>query len=280
MLAAHFFHAGDRERAWRYSRLSGDQAKGIYANVDAASFYTRALDTARRFRGATGTEVAAVAESLGDVRYRLGEFEAAGDAYKLSLRHLAGDRIEEARLLLKQALIPWRLGRYPQALGRVTRGLRLIEGLEDEAAIRERANLFARKAVIRQQQGKAARGDRVVQADDRGRRGTGRTGSARAGAVRPRLGVRNTRAVRRSRLLGACARDLRGARQPRAARGDPQQPRRHRLLPGAVGPRRSASTSVRSRSGSGRATAGRRPSPSSTAPKSCSTRDGWTRQNR
>ena len=78
VLAAHFFHAGDRERAWRYSRLAGDRAKGIYANVDAASFYTRALDTARRFRGAAGSDVAVVAESLGDVRYRLGEFEAAG----------------------------------------------------------------------------------------------------------------------------------------------------------------------------------------------------------
>lgn len=154
VLAAHFFHAGDHERAWRYSRLSGDRAKGIYANVDAASFYMRALDTAKRFRGATGPEIATVAESLGDVRYRLGEFEAAGDAYRLSLRHVAGDRIEEARLLLKQALIPWRLGRYPQALGRVTRGLRLIDGLEDAAAIRERANLFARKAVIRQRQGR------------------------------------------------------------------------------------------------------------------------------
>ncbi len=153
-LAAHFFHAGDRERAWRYSRSAGDHAKGIYANVDAASFYTRALDTSRRFRGATGSEVAAVAESLGDVRYRLGEFEAAGEAFRLSQRHLAGDRVEEARLLLKQALIPWRLGRYPQALGRVTRGLRLIDGLEDEAAIRERANLFARNAVIRQRQGR------------------------------------------------------------------------------------------------------------------------------
>ena len=86
VLAAHFFHAGDYERAWRYSRLSGDQAKGIYANVDAASFYTRALQTARRFRVVTGSEIADVAESLGDVRYRLGEFEAAGDAYKLSLK--------------------------------------------------------------------------------------------------------------------------------------------------------------------------------------------------
>jgi class 3 adenylate cyclase/tetratricopeptide (TPR) repeat protein len=154
VVAAHFFHAGDRDRAWRYSRFAGDHAKGIYANVDAASFYTRALQTAKRFRAATGSEIAGVAESLGDVRYRLGEFEAAGEAYRLSLRYLAGDRIEEARLLLKQALIPWRLGRYPEALGRVTRGLRRIEGLDDEAATRERANLYARKAVIKQRQGR------------------------------------------------------------------------------------------------------------------------------
>jgi class 3 adenylate cyclase/tetratricopeptide (TPR) repeat protein len=155
VLAAHFFHAADRDRAWRYSRLAGDHAKGIYANVDAASLYMQALQTARRFRGATGSEIGAVAESLGDVRYRLGEFEDAGEAYRLAVRHTAGDRIEGARLLLKQALIPWRLGRYPQALARVTRGLRLIEGLNDQAAVRERANLFARKAVIKQQQGRA-----------------------------------------------------------------------------------------------------------------------------
>ncbi len=154
VLAVHFFHGGNFERAWRYSRLAGDHAKRIYANVDAASLYARALRAARRFRGATGPEIAAVAESLGDVRYRLGEFEAAGDAYRTSRRHLSADPVEEARLLLKHALIPWRLGRYPQALRWLTRGLRLVEGLDGPAAARQRADLFARTAVIRQRQGR------------------------------------------------------------------------------------------------------------------------------
>jgi len=153
VLCVHFFHAGDLGRAWRYSRLAGDHAKRIYANVDAASFYERALSAAGRYRGAAEPDVAGVAESLGDVRYRLGEFEAAGEAYRTSRRHLPADPVEEARLMLKHALGPWRLGRYPQALRWLTRGLHVLEGHEEPPALRQRANLYARKAVIRQKQG-------------------------------------------------------------------------------------------------------------------------------
>ena len=153
VLSLHFLHAGDFERAWRYSRLAGDQAKRIYANVDAASFYERALHAAGRFRGAAGSDVGAVAESLGDVRYRLGQFEGAGEAYRVSRRHSPAGAVGEARLMLKQALGPWRLGRYPQALGWLTRGIRMIEGHEEQEAVRERARLYAWKGVIKQKQG-------------------------------------------------------------------------------------------------------------------------------
>ena len=153
VLSLHFFHAGDFERAWRYSRLAGDHAKRIYANVDAASLYERALSAARRYRGAAEPDVAGVAESLGDVRYRLGEFEAAGEAYRTSRRHLPADPVEEARLMLKHALGPWRLGRYPQALGWLTRGIRVIEGHEEQEEVRERARLYAWKGVIKLKQG-------------------------------------------------------------------------------------------------------------------------------
>ena len=74
----------------------------------------------------------------------------------------------------------------------------------------------------------------MVQAHDRGCRGDRGAGGARAGAVRPRLGVRDSRAIRRGRLLGARSGDLRGAGKSRAAGRDPQQPRRNRLLPGQM----------------------------------------------
>ena len=154
LLSLHFFHADDPERAWEYSRIAGDHAKRVYANVEAATSYRRALHAARRFRGAADTDVAAVAESLGDVRYRLGEFEAAGDAYRASRRHLPADPVAESRLMLKHALCPWRLGRYPQALRWLTRAIHLVEGLENPPAICQRANLYAWKGAIRQKQGR------------------------------------------------------------------------------------------------------------------------------
>jgi tetratricopeptide (TPR) repeat protein len=55
--------------------------------------------------------------------------------------------------MLKHALIPWRLGRYPQALRWLTRGLHAIEGHEEQPAVRQRASLYAWKGVIRQKQG-------------------------------------------------------------------------------------------------------------------------------
>ena len=128
-------------------------AEAIYANVEASEFYERALQAAGRFSGATAGEVAAVAESLGDVRVRLGEFEAAGEAYRASRRRWPRERVEDAELMLKQALVPWRLGRYPQALRWLTRALNAIDGDEREAAVRQRASLYGWKGIVRQKQG-------------------------------------------------------------------------------------------------------------------------------
>jgi class 3 adenylate cyclase/tetratricopeptide (TPR) repeat protein len=153
VLSLHFFHASEFERAWRYSRLAGDHSKRVYANVEAASLYERALTAAGRFRGVADDDVVAVAESLGDVRVRLGEFEAAGDAYRVARRQVSGGAVEEARLMLKQAMVPWRLGRYAQALSWLTRGIKAVEGLTGDEATRERARLYAWKGVVKQKQG-------------------------------------------------------------------------------------------------------------------------------
>jgi class 3 adenylate cyclase/tetratricopeptide (TPR) repeat protein len=153
VLSLHFFHAGQFERAWRYSRLAGDHAKRVYANVEAATLYERAMTAAAKFSAVAGGDVAAVAESLGDVRIRLGEFEPAGDAYRVSRRRLSGGEVEDARLMLKQAMVPWRLGRYAQALSWLTRGIKAIDGLTGNEATRERARLYAWKGVVKQRQG-------------------------------------------------------------------------------------------------------------------------------
>ncbi len=153
LLSLHFFHAQRYEDAWRYSRVAGGRAQEIYANVEAAASFERALEAVRRLGGVPAGEVAKVSEALGDVRVRLGEFERAGLAYRASRRQARADAVEQARLMLKEALIPWKLGRYPQSLRWLTRGLRVLEGSEGAAATAERARLYAWYGVVRQKQG-------------------------------------------------------------------------------------------------------------------------------
>jgi class 3 adenylate cyclase/tetratricopeptide (TPR) repeat protein len=153
LLSLHFFHAHDLPKAWRYSRVAGERAEAIFANVEAATFYERAMQAARRLRSLEASEAARTLESLGDVRYRLAEFEQAGEAYRLSRRRAGTAPVEQARLLLKEALIPWRLSLYPQALRLLRRGMNTLEGYEGGDERAQRARLLAWYGATRWRQG-------------------------------------------------------------------------------------------------------------------------------
>ena len=129
LLSLHFFHAHEFDKAWRYSRVAGDHAQSIHANAEAERLFVRALDAARRIPSVESADVAGVLESLGDVRVRLGELDAAETAYRKSLRRMEATAVEEARLILKQALVPYWLGQYRRAMRWLRRGLRLLEPL-------------------------------------------------------------------------------------------------------------------------------------------------------
>src|SRR5439155_5418116 len=129
LLAVHFFQAGRYDQAWRFSRLAGDRARRKYANAEARRFYRQALDSGRRLHGVSGEELAVVQESLGEVTERLGDFSNAQAAYRAARRLLPDDAVAQGRLLLKEAWIPHRLGRYAVALRTLTRGLRALEGV-------------------------------------------------------------------------------------------------------------------------------------------------------
>jgi predicted ATPase/class 3 adenylate cyclase len=154
LLSLHFFHAHRFGEAWRYSRAAGSRAQVIYANVDAAVFFERALAAGRHLDTVSKGDLAAVAEALGDVRDRAGDFRRAEAAYREARRLHEGDSVDEARLLLKHAWIPERLGRYSQALRWIRRAQRLLEGDPGEPAARQRAQLHAWHANINIYQGR------------------------------------------------------------------------------------------------------------------------------
>jgi class 3 adenylate cyclase/tetratricopeptide (TPR) repeat protein len=155
ILSFHFFEAQRFAEAWRYARVAGEAAKTMYANAEAETFFERALASARRVQQTEADEVAVTTESLGDVRARLGDYDGAGDAYRVA-RHLAAtDPAESARLMLKEARAQWRRGRHAQALRWIRRGLRVLEGVQGPSAQKQRAELYAWHGVVRFRQGRA-----------------------------------------------------------------------------------------------------------------------------
>ena len=154
VLSLHFFHAQRFEEAWRFSRVAALRAASIYANVEAREFFLRALDAGRRLSGGRPREMSSTAESLGDVRTRLGENDDALLAYREARGYLEGDRVGQAWLLLKEARVYDVEGRFPQALRALTRGGHLIDGEKDERVGGLRALITAEYGGVRWSQGR------------------------------------------------------------------------------------------------------------------------------
>jgi tetratricopeptide (TPR) repeat protein len=114
----------------------------------------RALAAARKLADLNPADVADVREALGDVHDRNGEYEHAQLDYRAARRLVRGNVVREAELLLKEAWIPERIGRYADAIRTIRKGLQLLEGISDAAAGRARAQLTVWYAAIRQGQGR------------------------------------------------------------------------------------------------------------------------------
>jgi class 3 adenylate cyclase/tetratricopeptide (TPR) repeat protein len=142
LLSLHYYRAELPDKAWQYSVEAGRRAHEKYANVEAEQFFERALEVAKRSGEVADEDVAAVWEALGDVRMRLGRYKEAGAAFNASRSTFAPGPVEEARLIQKEAIVPLRVGRYPQALRRLSQALRTLEDVDGDDAAAQRARLF------------------------------------------------------------------------------------------------------------------------------------------
>ncbi len=149
ILAFHYHEAQRWDKAWQFCRQAGDRAMGLYANVEATSFYDKALDAGRRKRSVTAVELTGLYERSADARYRLGEFEAADHGYIAARRLLDKDPVKAAPLVVKQAMIATRTGAYRKALVQVQRALRSLEGMPGQEAAASRARLLVPVAAVK-----------------------------------------------------------------------------------------------------------------------------------
>jgi class 3 adenylate cyclase/tetratricopeptide (TPR) repeat protein len=155
LLSLHYFHANRFDDAWRFARVAARRAQDKYANVEAAILFDRAINAARRGADVVAADLADVWEQLGDVTDRSGVFDRALHAYRTARRLHGTDAVGAASLLLKEAWIAERTGRYSEAIRAVRKGLKQLGEDHSTAAERARGRLLAWYATVRQAQGRS-----------------------------------------------------------------------------------------------------------------------------
>ena len=144
LLSLHYSYARRWLEAWTYSRVAGDRARGVYANLEAARFYERALVAVARVDGVDAIQPATVAMQLSEVREHAGLFTAALEALRRARRSSGKSPVLLAELHLRRAQVLIRTGSLASAYRETTRGYRLAERDAGEEAARVRARLSRR----------------------------------------------------------------------------------------------------------------------------------------
>jgi tetratricopeptide (TPR) repeat protein len=170
VLSLHFSQSDRPDKAWHYSRVGGERAARKYAYVQAEELLARALHAARQVGHIPTHDLVTTNIALGDARFRIGRQHEAIEPYRAARHALAGNPVEAALLLRREAEIDYRAGRFSVALGKLTRGLRLLSAT-DERHRAARARCEAFYAITRQAQGRyrdALEWARRAEADARG----------------------------------------------------------------------------------------------------------------
>jgi len=155
-LSLHYLEAGEFQPAWRYATAAAKRAEAVYAFIEAASLYMRALEAGRQIEDVGGKEIATVHEALGDAWRRAGEFRKASEAYDAARKLVASDPFADAELLLKLSHMEEKLGKYELAKQWAEQGRATLQGLEGVEAARQAVRAGACMQSLLQYEGKHA----------------------------------------------------------------------------------------------------------------------------
>jgi class 3 adenylate cyclase/tetratricopeptide (TPR) repeat protein len=129
LLSLHFHRAERAPETWRYSLEAGRRAQKKWANLEAAQFYERGLESAKAVPGLEPKAIAEVWEALGDCLHLAGRYERAAEAFAAA-RDLVPKRSQElVELSAKEGLLREDMGRYEEAIHWYGRGLDAVDHL-------------------------------------------------------------------------------------------------------------------------------------------------------
>ena len=156
ILSLHYFEAGEYRPAWHYATAAATRAEGMYAYVEAAGLYARALEAGSRLTDLGQQALAGAQRAMGDAWYRAGEFGKASAAYTAARPLAEGDPLIDASLMLKLSHLEDKLGNYAGALRWTEKARNLLMGMSGAEALRQIARSSAWHAMILQFQGRKA----------------------------------------------------------------------------------------------------------------------------
>ncbi len=154
LLSLHYFNAGRWEEAWKYSKMAGDLARDVYANLDAGRFYERALEAHSHIEDLDDVELASTWRALGEVRDAGGDYPGALNALKEAIRLLKDDPVAQAEISEIRVVALMRQSSYTKAQREVTAGLKRIGSPDTPRSKHAANNLLVRRAQIYLQQGR------------------------------------------------------------------------------------------------------------------------------
>ncbi|MBN1250152.1 MAG: tetratricopeptide repeat protein [Anaerolineae bacterium] len=115
ILALHYDRARVREKALDYALVAGRRAQARFANREAISYYSRALQLSQHL-GRTDTSRWQAAVGLGDVQQHIGEYEEATVFYRAALDEWTeAPPVSRAEVMLKLGRACDKLGNLEQA---------------------------------------------------------------------------------------------------------------------------------------------------------------------
>ncbi len=134
-LAHHFQKAADYGRTFRYLTLAAERASQLYANDEAITHYTRAIEVAERV-SPDAVSLAKLHRGRGLACERLGEFDRARADHEATLQiaRAAGERHVEWRALLDLGKL-WASRDYNQTRDCFERALELARRMDDPAVL-------------------------------------------------------------------------------------------------------------------------------------------------
>ena len=161
LLSLHLSLGGEYDKAWRYARIAGERAAAIYANVEAARLYERAIDAGKRC-GADPAELRATFESLGLAQTRSGLYADAKRSFA-DAHHLADDPVIRAKMMLRRAYMEEYVGSYPRALGWLTRANHILADVDGIQARAVEVEIRYRRAAILYNVGRISEAAALIQ---------------------------------------------------------------------------------------------------------------------